>query len=777
MAGNGIIGALLVSAGMDTADLEDGVKRVGRNVDKANKRLGDIGKGVATAAGHLRNLATIAAGATIGLVAAVIPAINEYENLSAALVTATGSAVEAENAFAELQDFAAKTPYELGEVTAAFIKLKNMGLDPSMEAITSYGNTASAMGKGLNDMIEAVADAATGEFERLKEFGIRSSSEGDRVKFTFQGVTTEVGKNSEEIQRYLLGLGNVQFAGGMELQAQTLAGTFSSLSDTFKGFAAAIGEGGVSDALRIVMNEMMGSTDGARQLGTEIGARLSVVILQLWDGLNNIIKAGQDLKKWFDSIDPAVKGATATFVGLTAGIAGLAAGLQFMAATAIPAATAAVIALSAKLAAMIPLVVATAPIWAPIAAGVALVTGAVYAFIKYRPQIEAMWKAFKEFAARSIEAIRGLPAMFRQFARDVMQGFADGIRAAIEAPIRAIRWVADQVKNAFKRDVEIRSPSRVFMQYGEFISQGLAIGIRNRSDEAVRAMQSLADQLKGIWRDLLTEEEREWMDYMERRNAFNQGVQRRLLTPEEAAELQRRDEARRDQEAGRKFREGMQEFEVKRPLNDVVRAPTLVIPDEALKRLQDGMAQAANDNDEFYNGVRQTFREGFRAALDGDLGDFVREWFKDRIASAMENALNTLADFAADWFANAMKSAGSSSPGQPGAGGWMQTIGNIFKSFMGGGARANGGPVMAGRPYLVGERGPEPFIPSTSGYIQRNGDLHGAGRGSVINIYADRSVVANDIRQMIGQAMVATGRGAHDATINTLTNRAGRRFG
>ena len=34
--------------------------------------------------------------------------------------------------------------------------------------------------------------------------------------------------------------------------------------------------------------------------------------------------------------------------------------------------------------------------------------------------------------------------------------------------------------------------------------------------------------------------------------------------------------------------------------------------------------------------------------------------------------------------------------------------------------RANGGPVMAGEAYRVGERGPEQFVPSTNGYILPN---------------------------------------------------------
>ena len=41
--------------------------------------------------------------------------------------------------------------------------------------------------------------------------------------------------------------------------------------------------------------------------------------------------------------------------------------------------------------------------------------------------------------------------------------------------------------------------------------------------------------------------------------------------------------------------------------------------------------------------------------------------------------------------------------------------------------RAMGGPVTAGRPYLVGERGPELFVPGRTGGIVPNGQMGGAG--------------------------------------------------
>lgn len=53
----------------------------------------------------------------------------------------------------------------------------------------------------------------------------------------------------------------------------------------------------------------------------------------------------------------------------------------------------------------------------------------------------------------------------------------------------------------------------------------------------------------------------------------------------------------------------------------------------------------------------------------------------------------------------------------------------IFKGLLG--FRANGGPVQGGGPYVVGENGPELFVPSTQGNIVPNMALAGAGAGNV----------------------------------------------
>lgn len=178
----------------------------------------------------------------------------EFDVLNAGLLTATGSAENAAVAFEALQDFAKNTPYGLAQATEGFTKLVNLGLEPSERALMSYGNTAAAMGKDMSQMIEAVADATTGEFERLKEFGIKSSSEGDRVKFTFRGVTTEIGKNAAEIEQYLMALGENEFAGAMQNRMDSLDGAIAALGDSWDALWLTISQQGIGDLITDAVN-------------------------------------------------------------------------------------------------------------------------------------------------------------------------------------------------------------------------------------------------------------------------------------------------------------------------------------------------------------------------------------------------------------------------------------------------------------------------------------------------------------------------------------------
>ena len=261
----------------DTASLIVRVSSTG--VDKTTSQLNGLTKAAGAAAAAVVSLETAKQ-----VFSALVDSQRNFDKLNSGLITMAGSAENAAKAFSVLQQFAKETPYGLNQAVEGFTKLVALGLNPSKEALISYGNTAAAMGKDLNQMIEAVADASTFEFERLKEFGIKSSQQADTVSFTFRGVTTTVKKNSEEIQKYLLNIGNTDFAGAMETRSKTLDGQLSSLADSFDGLVLAVAQSGFGDA---VGEQAATAEDAITALTDAIASNEIAATLQDWVTLFN----------------------------------------------------------------------------------------------------------------------------------------------------------------------------------------------------------------------------------------------------------------------------------------------------------------------------------------------------------------------------------------------------------------------------------------------------------------------------------------------------------
>ncbi|MFH0757329.1 MAG: tape measure protein [Bacteroidota bacterium] len=185
--------------------------------------------------------AALAAGAK-RLFTEMINVRKEYEKYAAMLKVALGSQEAARREMQMLTKFAAETPFQLEQLTGAFVKLVNQGFKPSKDELTQMGDLAASMGKDFDMLAEAIIDAQTGEFERLKEFGIRASKQGDQVKFSFKGVETQVKFTADSIQEYIVGLGNMEgISGSMAEVSGTLGGRISNLKDAWDSFLNTLG--------------------------------------------------------------------------------------------------------------------------------------------------------------------------------------------------------------------------------------------------------------------------------------------------------------------------------------------------------------------------------------------------------------------------------------------------------------------------------------------------------------------------------------------------------
>lgn len=97
-------------------------------------------------------------------------------------------------------------------------------------------------------------------------------------------------------------------------------------------------------------------------------------------------------------------------------------------------------------------------------------------------------------------------------------------------------------------------------------------------------------------------------------------------------------------------------------------------------------------------------------------------------------ALSAMAEIAGAAIRGGLDSlfGGGGKQGGGGLGGLIASLASILPGLFGAPGKAIGGPVSPGRPYLVGERGPELFVPTASGRIETG--RAGGGRDVRLNI-------------------------------------------
>ena len=138
--------------------------------------------------------------------------------------------------------------------------------------------------------------------------------------------------------------------------------------------------------------------------------------------------------------------------------------------------------------------------------------------------------------------------------------------------------------------------------------------------------------------------------------------------------------------------------------------------------------KAAQDASNLGRDLGLTFTSAFEAAIGGSKS------FRD-ILKGLESDLLKLGtrQLVTDPLFKSVQGLLGSATGGSGGG-----FGDIVSSLVGaigfGGARASGGPVAAGMGYLVGEKGPELFVPRQSGGIVPNGAI--GGMNVTVNVQA-----------------------------------------
>lgn len=276
------------------------LKGIQRSVRLTGKTIRDIGRNSSQLLASIGLSSAALGGGLAFAVKKVVDVSAEFEKYRTILETIEGSSEKARRSMDWVQDFAVRTPFELAEVTDAFVKLKAYGIDPQAGALTAAGNAAAAMGKSVMQAVEALADAMTGENERLKEFGIKASKQGDQIVYSW----TENGKtmvarakasSKEQIEAVITGIWNRRYGSAMDKLSGTWTGIWSNLMDQVTKFQKMIGDAGIFESLKGEMQGILKLIDQWEADGT-----LKRVAQEISDGLVTTLK---EVVKWVKTVD------------------------------------------------------------------------------------------------------------------------------------------------------------------------------------------------------------------------------------------------------------------------------------------------------------------------------------------------------------------------------------------------------------------------------------------------------------------------------------------
>lgn len=474
------------------------------------------------------------------------------------------------------------------------------------------------------------------------------------------------------------------------------------------------------------VDTMVDLIDVSRDAGGEM-ARVSAI---MDDNLNGAIKRLQSAMQAF--VLEAGEGG-----GLTDVVDGLAVAMRFaaentdtfmiaavaLASTAIPALTKAAYGLMAAL--------------GPIPLTIAAITTAYLALNRMAPKtVDAMDK-FNESLNATRDLIPGFEDKVAQ-AREEIQGLGEDAEEAADSFMNLVGRMV-QVANQ-SRSIQLVRQQQSLMEQVAAAQNRLRGGFTGTASQ-YEAYKSEAQQIidQGLAAIEAIQQEIDKLEYTplevfmegiksgEVKDALTVTSEGSTETPEGAAAAVASGAAPESLGGfGREERVGLDPVPDRRPVNlspfaDFDRQAALKAQAEA-----DALVEATAEKREEF---REVFSDAMKQAIEsGNFGDAIKSVFADRAAAGLEKALDKLSDAIFDAFS--------------GSGGFGGFLSSLF-------GKAGGGPVQAGRPYRVGELGPEMFtskgkqymIPGESGSVTPNRTVAKAVGGGASGVVNNTSIV------------------------------------
>jgi tape measure domain-containing protein len=256
---------------------------------------------VALAAGTAVAVTGLAVGGGLGL--AGLQALKLSDRMAQAKIAFTqflGTEKQANRFLANLQQFAAKTPFEFPELVESSKTLLAFGVgsDEIVGLLTTLGDAAALTGAEVGNLttiwgqMEAKGKVSNEELLQLTENGIPAykllaDSMGKTVP-EIQEMAEKGQLLSDDVLPGLKAKMDAAFGGGMAKQAETLGGKFSTLKDNLSAFGTEVGNA-LAPAADAIIDDLQPALEDVSQWAKE---NKGVIVLSLTEGLATFLDLG-----------------------------------------------------------------------------------------------------------------------------------------------------------------------------------------------------------------------------------------------------------------------------------------------------------------------------------------------------------------------------------------------------------------------------------------------------------------------------------------------------
>ena len=205
----------------------------------------------------------------------------QFQQFRVTLGNVTRSTARANEAFEYLTRFAARTPFAVGEVVSAFVRLqqtttgafRTQPMEKFGRILTGLGDLASGVQTDVDNLVLGIQRAVAGRIQRLQQaLKTQVSIVGDTIEITFRDQVIKAERTVEGLTMALTELGEQEFGGSMQRQLRTAGGALRNFQDIMQIAIFRIGEGGLLDGVFALLQALRQWIEANREMLRLIGA-------------------------------------------------------------------------------------------------------------------------------------------------------------------------------------------------------------------------------------------------------------------------------------------------------------------------------------------------------------------------------------------------------------------------------------------------------------------------------------------------------------------------